>query len=428
MGGIAQAENVDQRIAALEKQVSELKALLMSTREQTVSNTEVIKKTSSKVSEMKPKSGGTSFKYGGFVQLDSVSTNYSEGKPGNKLIEDFLVPSLIPVEPGSGESDSYSSTNIHTKTSRFFFTTSTPTAMGTVSSRFELDFVLSPGGDERISNSFNSRMRHAFLKWDYGQGKSVLAGQTWSTFFNVGALPGVQDFVGPVGTIFVRQPMIRWTSGPWQLALENPATRLNVSSGSRLDDAETLPDFIARYNGTSGDLKWSVAGMVRQLNYESRAGNAVEVDSDSEFGYGVSVAGKWMLGGSKDNFRYMFNYGSALGRYMGLNAFNDGYIGANGDIETIDQWGAVLSFEHYWSDQWRSHISLSAAGADNPDVGDLASSPGLAKSYQTLHANLQWLPAPKLMFGGELIYGSKELEDGREGDLTRLQFSAKYAF
>ena len=41
---------------------------------------------------------------------------------------------------------------------------------------------------------------------------------------------------------------------------------------------------------------------------------------------------------------------------------------------------------------------------------------------QTQH--LLW----RLQLGGELIYGTKELEDGRDGSLSRLQLAGKYAF
>jgi hypothetical protein len=270
------------------------------------------------------------------------------------------------------------------------------------------------------------------VKWDYGEGKSILAGQSWSTFFNVGALPDLIDFVGPVGTLFNRQPQIRWTLGNLQLAAENPATRLNefVDGGNttRLDDAETIPDLIARYNGTAGGLNWSVAGIARELSYDDRSGsNSFEVASDEQYGYGLSLAGKWNLGGN-DDLRYMFSYGSALGRYLGLNSYNDGYINASGEIETIDQWGGFVAYQHHWSDEWRSTFSISASEADNPSLNDYAAANSLARSYQSAHANLNWLPAPKLQLGGELIYGKKEMEDGREGDISRLQFAVKYGF
>jgi hypothetical protein len=175
-----------------------------------------------------------------------------------------------------------------------------------------------------------------------------------------------------------------------------------------------------------GNLSWSVAGMARQLNYEVRTDSAIEGDNDDTFGYGLSFAGKWMLG--KDDIRFMANYGDTLGRYLGLNSFNDGYIKTNGDIDTIDQWGAFLAYRHFWSPKWRSTFSVSASGADNPDTNDFAGADSLAKEYQSAHINLNYLPAPKLSLGGELIFATKELEDGRDGDMSRVQFAVKYAF
>ena len=423
-GAAAAAGDVEGRIAELERQIAELKTLM-------VNHSTAIESNSQEIEAVRPVRQGTRFNYGGFVQLDSLTSDYKKGDPGNRLIDDFFVPSLIPVEPVSGGSDNFVDTNIHAKSSRFFFTTDTDTDAGTISSRIELDFMLSRNGDERISNSWNSRIRHAFVKWQYSEDSSLLAGQTWSTFFNVAALPDLLDFVGPVGTIFDRQPLIRWTTGPLQFAVENPATRLNeVRSGLpgiRLDDAEDLPDLVARYNGKTGDLSWSIAAIARELGYEDRSGgNAVKVASDEEFGYGLSLAGKWMFG--KNDLRFMVNYGSALGRYMGLNSYNDGYIADDGSIETIDQWGAFIAYQHYWSPQWRSTFSLSASGADNPGSGDFMDAGALNKRYRSVHANLNWLPAPRMQIGGEFIYGHRELEDGREGDLYRLQFAVKHAF
>lgn len=425
---------VDDRIAELERQIAELKAMV-SSNQQTITvqeenisaNAASIVANQSDIEEARPMAKGTKFTYGGFVQLDTIATNYSEGKPANKLIEDIYVPSLVPVEPADGNSDSYSSTNIHAKTSRFYFTTKTKTDAGAISTRIELDFVLSGQGDERISNSWSSRLRHAFVKWDYGENSSIFAGQSWSTFFNVGALPDLLDFVGPTGTIFVRQPQIRWTMGGLQLAVENPATRLNDASGNTVyEDGNDIPDLIARYNGKWGNLGWSIAGMGRNISYEDRSSLAIEGDNDDQFGYALSLAGKWMFG--QDDLRFMFNYGDALGRYMGLNAFNDGYVEANGDIDTFDQWGATLAYRHFWSPKWRSTLSISMAGADNPGTSDFAGANGLAEEYQSVHANLNWLPAPKLSLGGEILYATKELEDGRDGDMSRVQLAVKYAF
>jgi hypothetical protein len=230
-----------------------------------------------------------------------------------------------------------------------------------------------------------------------------------------------------VGTAFERQPMIRWTSGPLQLAVENETTRVNLpEGGTRLDDSEVMPDLIGRYNASYGDLDWSLAAMVRQLSYETRTDANTATASDETFGYGLSLAGKWVFG--DDDLRFMVSYGDALGRYLGLNSFNDGYIDLNGDIGTIDQLGAVLAYRHRWSGEWVSSLSLSASQASNPSVSEFAAAGGLAKAYQSMHLNLQYLPAPRLMLGAEVMYGSKELEDGRDGAMYRLQLGAKYAF
>ena len=421
---VSVAGETEDRIAELERQLAELKALISQNQQATAANTQAVAVNAEEIEEARPSKKGTKFQYGGYIQLDMAASSYSEGKPGSDLIEDFMVPSLIPTSDGSGSS--YDTTNLHAKTSRFFFTTATDTDAGKLSTRVELDFLLGNSGDERISNSWNSRLRHAFVKWDYDEGKSLLAGQTWSTFFNVGALPNQIDFVGPVGTLFNRQPMIRWTLGGLQLAAENPATRLNWDVGGSLSTAfddfhEGIPDLVARYNGKMGGLSWSAAGILRELSYENSE------NDDSQMGYGLSLAGKWALG-DKNDLRFMFSYGDALGRYLGLNAFNDGYVDAGGDIDTIDQWGGFLAYQHYWSAQWSSSFTLSMAAADNPSVSDFIHANSLAKEYQSAHASLWYHPAPSYSMGGEFIYGTKELENGNDGDLSRLQFAVKYAF
>ncbi|WOJ93842.1 DcaP family trimeric outer membrane transporter [Congregibacter variabilis] len=423
--GVPAAE-VDERIADLERQIAELKSLIVSNSTGISDNLETLSVQARDIDEARPMKKGTRFRYGGYVQLDAIASNYSEGKPAS-VMDDLFVPSLIPVESLVGAGDSYTSTNIHAKSSRFYFGTQTNTDAGKISSHIELDFILSGQGDERVSNSFSSRIRHAYLKWDYAPEQSLLAGQAWSTFFNVGALPDLLDFVGPVGTVFERQPMIRWTNGPWQLAVENQTTRVNLpQGGSRIGDAQLMPDLVARYDGKLSDLSWSLAAIGRQLSYEERPSASIEGGSDEQFGYGLSLAGKWNLG--RNDLRFMASYGDALGRYMGLNAFNDGYIDTNGKISTIDQWGGFIAYRHYWTDQWRSNVSISASQASNPSSADFAATGTLAKSYRSMHVNLNYLPAPKLQLGGELMYGVKELENGLDGDMYRLQFAAKYAF
>lgn len=418
--------DLEARIAELERQLAALKAAVAENADDIGDGLQTVAVQAQEIDRARPIARGTRFTYGGYVQLDAISSSYREGKPPS-LMDDLFVPALIPVEPPQGSGDAHQSTNVHAKTSRFYFKTATETDAGRIASHVELDFLLSGQGDERVSSSFSARIRHAFLTWDYAADRSLLAGQYWSTFFNVAALPDQLDFVGPAGTIFERQPMIRWTGGPLQLALENAITRVDLPEGGRrLDDSETIPDLIARYNGSSGGLDWSLAGILRQLSYAERDAAGAEVLSDERYGYGLSLSGRWMLGA--DDLRFMASYGNALGRYLGLNAFNDGYIDADGDINTIEQWGAFLAYRHFWSERWRSSVTLSASGADNPTSADFATAENLARAYRSVHVGLNYQPAADLLLGGELIYAAKELQDGRDGDMLRLQLAARYAF
>jgi len=49
------------------------------------------------------------------------------------------------------------------------------------------------------------------------------------------------------------------------------------------------------------------------------------------------------------------------------------------------------------------------------------------KDY-SLHANLIWTPWKNVDVGIEYIYAKREIENGQDGDLNRVQASAKYSF
>ena len=45
-----------------------------------------------------------------------------------------------------------------------------------------------------------------------------------------------------------------------------------------------------------------------------------------------------------------------------------------------------------------------------------------------MRANVFYSPLPKVDLGAELMFGTREVESGAEGDITRLQFTTKYSF
>ena len=355
----------------------------------------------------------STYAFGGYIKLDAMFSDYSSGRLASGSAGDqFYIPGTIPTGTGPGDS----TTTFQARESRINFKSDHTLANGKKASTFiEIDFFLSPGGDERISNSYQPRLRHAFFKYD-----KWLFGQTWSTFHDVGALPDNLDFVGPAeSTVFERQAQIRYTSGPFEVAVENPETTITpFGQSGRVIGREGMPDFVARYTAKVGDGYIKAAGLVRQLH------SADGQPDDNEMGYGISLSGKHPFGNG-DDFRWMASTGKGLGRYMGLNTANGAALDANGDLHAISSTGIFGSYRHFWNNQWRSNLTLGYLTVDN-DTN--LTGMGVTSEAKSAHINLIYSPQPKLDFGVELMYADREVESGADGDLTRLQFSAKYAY
>ncbi|KAA1151447.1 DcaP family trimeric outer membrane transporter [Pseudoalteromonas fuliginea] len=361
------------------------------------------------------KVGDTEFTYGGYIKLDSMWSDYSAGVPaGTSVGRDFYVPSTLTV---GDDNSSDAVFDMHARQSRFNFGTATLLDNGkTVKTKIEIDFLASAaGGNERVSNSYAPRIRHAFITYD-----GWLFGQTWSNFQNVGALAETLDFVGPAeGTVFVRQSQIKYTTGAWSFSLENPESTITTAGGTRVatDDA-SLPDFTARYTHKADWGNIVVAALARQLTYK-----AGEIDAD-ETSFGISASGMVKLG--EDNLKFMLTQGQGLGRYVGLNVAHGAVLDGD-DLDAIDSTSGFVAFQHKWNSQWRSTFLYSFFSADN-NTDLLAISGDPTESSQSYSANILYSPVKRLTFGAELKHAERETESGVDGDLDRLQFSVKYSF
>lgn len=360
--------------------------------------------------------GNTTIAYNGYVKVDAISQRTSGGQlPNGSILRDFLIPVAIPV---GGEPSGFD-TDFSARQTRFLFKTATDVgAEHTLNSHIELDFNVTEGGDERISNSFTPRIRQAFITYD-----NWLFGQAWSTFMDVGALPDSLDFIGvSPGTPFDRQPMVRWSKGGLQLAVEQPETVVTTPTGSRMQAGDdTLPDFVAKYNFTGDWGRVSAAGIVRSLRVSD---DDFGSGTDNALGYGLTVSGKLNLG-ARDDFRFSATAGDGLGRYIGLNIVNDAAVDANGNLDPIATYSAFGAYRHYWSDKIRSNIAAAYFKADNPVL--LTTDQVTDESWNAF-ANIIWNPVPPLDFGVEIMYAERILEDGRMGNLQRVQFSTRYNF
>lgn len=365
----------------------------------------------------------TSVGLGGYVKMDTLINSVSAGR--DKLGNQILLFSEIPVDDKSKE---HNQVTFHAKETRLWFKSFTPTDWGDLNTYLEMDFF----GDAATYN-YNPRLRHG-----YGTLGNFLGGQTWTTFLNVAALPESLDVVGvSAGAITnFRQPMIRWTEPfswntfpmEFQLALESPRSRVWVPSTLEgknepsfiSTDDNVYPDIIARLNLNPDWGSLSLATLVRQIRYTQPA---TEFQQD-HWGAAVNLAGKINTIGL-DNIRFMLHYGNGEGRYVATqNTFGDAALSPAGDMNLIKTYGGMLSYQRWWSKQWRSNLIYGFSGSDQPNYVNSE----LTRQVQSFQANLLWSPVKEAMMGVEYIFANRKLIDHREGALHRVQLSARYNF
>lgn len=351
---------------------------------------------------------------GGFIKLNATVTDYEYGSLDGSSLKDFYLAQTIPVE-GAGESEG-PEFDLTARETRFWLKSAHDIGGHKVGTHLEMDFMVTGTPDERTTNPYNPRIRHAFITYD-----NWMFGQNWTTFFNVGALPEGADFIGPAeATVFVRQAQIRYTSGPWMFALENPETTITpFGGGARVTtDDGVMPDLVLRYNAAN----FSIAAIARQLK---EANSAISGDDETVAAFGISISGKYPIGANGDDIRFMINTGSGLGRYIGVNYANGAVRDADGSLEAIDLTSAYVAYRHVWNERYRSNFTFSTISVDNDPA---LTGGGVGSTGSSLHANVIYTPVKNLDFAYELIYGMNELESEAEGSMTRFQFSAKYTF
>lgn len=283
---------------------------------------------------------------------------------------------------------SQSNLNFAVNESRF----NTKYVSGDVTGFVEIDFYGAAvkggyaGANEVFTNSSNPRIRHAFIKY-----KNILFGQTWSTYVNTSTFAETADFGGALNAeAFVRQTQIRYTTGNWQVALENPE-----SYGGQTGQ-DSVPDVVVRYNfkGDWGNV--AVAGLARQLN--TALGN-----TESAFGFGITGKIKVF---EKDDIRFQFHTGNT-GRYVGVAASPD-LVGE----KVEDSTSVMVAYRHFWTEGIRSTVFYGNTQTDLSDRDRTHWGVNIFKSY-----------TKKLSFGFEI--GNFEMAD-QNADSDYAQFSAKY--
>jgi len=182
-------------------------------------------------------------KIGGEVTYASVHNLTALGT------DDRFVTSSIPIA-GSEEAGKTSRLTFSARPSKLNFDLRAPTGAGTMRAFVEADYA----GD---GESF--RLRHAF-----GQGRSLMIGQTWSTFSDPEAAPDGIDFEGLNAIALLRQVQLRWTRPvsdrlELSLAVEDPQPDVTGADG-----VSQAPDTVVR-------LRFEPERPLRWTRWTSRA-------------------------------------------------------------------------------------------------------------------------------------------------------------
>ena len=360
------------------------------------------------------------FQIYGFAQTDYIQ-DFNRVDPN---WADTLRPSKIPTTPGQFGQDGQSLISV--KQSRLGFQGSTNVAGQPLSFKFEFD-VFGVGAD---AGQTTIRFRHI-----YGQWGPVLVGQTNSLFMDGDIFPNVVDYWGPVGMVFLRNPQVRWTilNGPknqFAVAVEKPGNDVDVGQLREVDPSlnvsarSPLPDFTAqyRYNGAWGHLQ--VAGILRELGFES-IGKPDSAPNGEVFAWGINtttVINTW----KQDKLLAGVVYGEGIASYMndgGTDLAPEGVLG-HLKAEAEPLLGISIYYDHYWN----KHFSTSLGWSENQVWNQSFQQSNAFNQGQYASVNLLWTPAPRLLFGGELLWGRREDKDGDSGNDMRLQFTAKYSF
>ncbi|RTR07217.1 DcaP family trimeric outer membrane transporter [Halomonas nitroreducens] len=350
---------------------------------------------------------GVTVSIGGYTKLDMIyNVNEDLGDAMN----------ISAVNTGADEdSEVEGSTRFHARQTRFWLNTSSEIQGSELKTRVEADFFSGnpdSGFNEVVSNSTQLRLRHAYGSWN-----GILAGQTWSNFMPLVALPPTLDFNGPAGYIFNRQAQLRYSTGGFSIALENPESAIAGTS----DDNDPLPDLTAKYQSSAGPLSYSLSGVVTQLETDDGTSD------DSETGYGVMLAASTKLGGARIGGN--LGYTDGANRYLFNSAapFQNGYVDATGSIETVAQMDAMGFVDVPLSGKLNGLLAVGYSGGDADDEA-AAQAAGFRDSTMSVHANLRYQASKRIMYGIEYQHARADEYDGTDGDANRVQVSAQYTF
>lgn len=358
----------------------------------------------------------TELSAGGFLKLHLLRGDISSARQSRRGDQQLHIPHIPLSSWAEGDRDRSA---LHAKDTRFWIRSVTPgNLLGNVELLYEIDL-------HDAADAHELRLRHAYLLADDVFGGEILAGQTYTTFIDTASIAESDSGIA-VGTIVTRHRMLRWRQSladntDWLVALEQPQNRISrpQQNGYSVHGSGRRPDLVSRLHTRQTWGSLSLSAMLREIRHE----DPITGQRQQETGGAISLSGRMSIG-VLSNLRYLISAGNVLGRYSTLGTYTDAFLSGQNQLQLSSNYSAMLSYQHYWTPQWRSSLTLSQTGARLPEhAGD-----ELTRMARSLQLNLIWAPTRLASIGLEYLHGERRVHDGRRGSLNRLQLSTRINF
>ena len=351
----------------------------------------------------------TSFGVGGFVETD---LSFSDHRfTDNQSIAYTLFFPQIPVT--TDRNPEGKRIRVYGNDSRIWFKAYRPSELGELNLYLEYDF------NDR-AGSYKPHLRHAYVSVG-----PFLIGKTYTTFTNSSALAGTDSGLPPAG-VANRHTQLRWTlpladqTMDLMLAVEQAESLVNEipQQNIRHYERDHNPNVALRLNryGPLGQV--SLSAMSRSIHWRDTGKKFRKRANALGFSGRVRTTGQ-------NNLRFMINAGYGLGNFLTPGSYADAtYDGDTPSLNTNKVIAAEVSYQHYWSETWRSNLVFSQSRVRIPKVVN----PLLTKRASAAQFNVLFSPQPRLTLGVEYLHGSRRVFGGRDGELNRLLLSVRYNF
>ncbi|MES2253289.1 MAG: DcaP family trimeric outer membrane transporter [Pseudomonadota bacterium] len=322
--------------------------------------------------------------------------------------------------------------------SRIEFTSLSHTNQGDVKGWIQTDFDsslnLAGGPNNYTGTSYVPRIRHAIVEW-----KSLTVGQTLTNFHDSEGVTTLDN--NGLGNV-VRRVQVKWTEKLGEglslsVAAENPNTDYVTQNGATGNNSNLgksgLPDLTARLRleGKQGFV--SLRGIVRRLEVnvqptEAAGGvTALNQFANKQTGWGLGTSFKLITSGLS-GFNGQVTFGDGINNFLAVESLPSAYLqlpasatpaaGNNGThtqarFDTLSGASAILGYEHWWTDQFRTTIAGSYTKVKNSSFAPVsAAGSQLNSRLKKAVVNAIYSPVKQMDIGVEVMYGTRETIGG----------------